>query len=162
MYILFTALEVACLFGAFYALTRCIKSLDDTHKAEFRIEKTGLALAAERHRIASCERELATMTRWLQKLEGKFNASQRDLGQRDAEERIADAHVQLISAPYCENYEIAQREGPTSKAAACECNYCKGRRAAKDAFRRGHARAGHLDPTWVKAHAGGQVDVEEN
>lgn len=162
MNILVTALSLVALVGCFLAYTRCEAQATDAHTYLMTVEKLLLGIRAERDRITTLEREIAALRRELRKLAGKFYADEREKGERDAEDQIADAHVQTISAPYCPNYELAQREGPFSDAAKCKCNYCGGRRAAKDAYRRGQARAGHLDPEWVKAHAGGQVDVEEN
>jgi len=35
----------------------------------------------------------------------------------------------------CENWEVAQREGPTSRAASCECAYCDAKREPKKRLR---------------------------
>lgn len=162
MNILLTCLSLVALLGCFLAYTRCQLVNDRVDEAETRINVSVFKLREERARVTTLERETDALRRELRKLGGKFYATQRELGEKDAEEQIADAHVQVISAPVCDNYVKAQQEGPRSQAAACQCAYCNGRRAAKDAFRRGQARAGHLDPSWVKAHAGGQVDVGEN
>lgn len=41
----------------------------------------------------------------------------------------------------CENWRTAQRDGPSSPAAGCECEYCNARRADR-AQRRANLRAG--------------------
>lgn len=162
MQILLTVLSFLALVGSALAGWRSQRHADSAWLSRQRSEELALKLQGERARVTVLERQSDSLLRELRSLSSKFYAAQRELGEDDAEKRIADAHVQTITAPYCSNYEIAQREGPTSKAAQCGCDYCGGRRAAKEAFRRGQARAGHLDPGWVKAHAGGQVDVEEN
>lgn len=43
--------------------------------------------------------------------------------------------------PACDNWTAAQREGPASAAAGCECQYCNAKRAER-AARRANLRAG--------------------
>jgi len=55
-----------------------------------------------------------------------------------------------LLAATCENWAVAQREGPTSSAARCDCSYCETRRAERE-----HVRA-QLVPKGPKPHDKGK------
>ena len=48
---------------------------------------------------------------------------------------IAAAVFPPVSTAVCENWGIAQREGPRSDAASCECDYCTERRKLREHVR---------------------------
>ncbi len=66
----------------------------------------------------------------IQRLEGKFHASQ-----RQQPEQVAPPVAPAPLMQPCENYLRAQKEGPRSAAAACECAYCETMRAQRRAQR---------------------------
>lgn len=152
---------VLCTGAVIAAVLKTQRYVDECHGWFLKSELTAAKLRAERDRVTVLERELDALRRQLQKLSGKFYAAQR------AQEEPADSNPTAITDPlalhpYCKNWGDAQHLGPTSDAAKCKCGYCELKREQRRAFRNQQAAAGHLDPTWVKAHAGGQVDAEEN
>lgn len=81
-------------------------------------------------RIAALEAELDVLAKQLQKLRGKLYA-----------DKTADQEklpIAIAETPACENWLIAQRDGPRSAAAKCECADCTRRRAEREAFRALH------------------------
>lgn len=96
-----------------------------------------------RGRLISNEAAIESLTAQLQKLRGQFHAFKVNV----EDTVIADYHLQpdphdairvpvpgvpgASTAPYCENYGLAQREGPRSEAASCECGYCVEMRARR-------------------------------
>lgn len=146
--------------GAALAFVWAREASREAHGWYLKAEAVGMKLRNERDRTTVLERDVEALRRELRKLSGKFYAMQRVVID-DNTDRIEEAHVQVSTAPYCPKYELAQRDGPYSDAAKCECNYCKGRRAAKEAFRNTQRAAGHLDPEWIKAHAGSVTDNGE-
>lgn len=153
MNILLTALSLVCLIGCFLAYTRAQKEADTAEAWRNNIETNALKLRTELPRLTAAEREIETLRRELRKLSGKFYASQRE------EIEIADTYASDPIATHnlvpCDNYAIAQREGPNSKAAKCECDYCTRRRKEKAEFKQRQAEKGHLDPRWIAAHTSG-------
>lgn len=86
-------------------------------------------LATMRGRVIALEGALEGLAAQHRKLAGKFHGTQ---GARRAEELDAELHVSTLEQrqtwPECENWHIAQIEGPRSNAALCECGYCAWRR----------------------------------
>lgn len=148
------AIQFAMLAAGYYWFALALRQADraGTH-ADSAFEEL-LRIKSERDRVTTLERELNALRLELRKLAGKFYAAQRE--QEETQTEIEnDKHVQTFSAPICANYERAQQEGPKSPAAACDCNYCKGRRASKEQFRERQRAAGHLNPQWVRDHSTG-------
>ena len=141
MDILFTALALACLVGCFLAVTHAAQHAERAHSHVHRAEGLALTLRAERDRLTVLERDTEALRRELRKLSGKFYASQREAendleAQRYFDRTAIPASVLPGNAPttaVCENYAAAQLEGPSSKAAKCECLYCMTRRNARAA-----------------------------
>lgn len=69
----------------------------------------------------------------LQKLEGRVYALQRHYAQDQEQlELTAPARAQV---PVCENWKLAQIDGPGSKAAECMCAFCENERAVRRTLR---------------------------
>lgn len=159
MHILLIALSGVALIGCFLAYTRAEAHADATHDYLSTAEKIALALRAERDRVTTLEREVDALRRELRKLSGKFYASLREDEPTVIDTVKNDNNEHVPVSLFCPNYGIAQKEGPQSKAAKCDCGYCSEMRARREAFRREQRRAGHLDPRWVRDHAAdGVVD----
>jgi len=173
MHITLTICSGVILAACIWVMQITTRAMETAIRSMQQAQNSSMSLRGERHRVTVLERELDALRRELRKVAGKFYASQRELidANQDDDRDLRDVSAvreggsgpeSAYRSPVCENYAAAQRDGPGSDAAKCDCNYCKGRRAAKESFRASQARLGHLDPTWVKAHAGGQVDVGEN
>lgn len=173
MHIMLTALSLIAFAAAVLVYLRCTHEADRCEAWRSNIESNALKLRADLPRITTLEREVEALRRELRKLSGKFYATQREeaggtftpgWGTPESDALAASRQQQLwktptplvhVEAPYCDQYEIAQREGPTSKAALCDCNYCRGRRLAKELFRERQREAGHLNPIWARDHSTG-------
>lgn len=107
---------IVCAVLAFRARNECV----DTENALRRYVG----------RIAALEAELEVVTKQLQKLRGKLYASK-----TADEEKL---QIEIANSPPCENWLIAQRDGPRSAAAKCECADCTRRRSEREAFRAQH------------------------
>lgn len=92
-------------------------------------------LRGERDRVAVIEREVDALRRELRKLSGRFYAAQRELVEEVADSNLQPLADPLALHPVCENYALAQTQGPRSDAAKCDCPYCHARREGKRAFR---------------------------
>lgn len=158
MDILLTALSLVAFVGCLLSLTSGNKQLARAHNFADAAETHFVALRSERDRLSTAEREIEALRRELRKLSGKFYATQREAnddaaaayydrtdyppnvfpreirnGRRAAPEPAgAVTPTQLV----CENWLLAQTEGPGSKPSQCECFYCmteRNRRAAEKA-----------------------------
>lgn len=141
MNILFTAIQLLLVFASFGAMWMAGRWADVALLARHNAADDIAKLKAERDRVTVLERDTEALRRELRKLSGKFYASQRDAendldAQRYYERTGIPASVLPGNAPttaVCENYAAAQLEGPSSKAAKCECLYCMTRRNARAA-----------------------------
>lgn len=98
-------------------------------------ERASKRLTDVRARMTDVETLLDSLYKSHKKLSGTYyRERRRDVRDDDGEEEIA-THVQANGAAACENYAIAQREGPTSRAAQCECDYCSARRVGRSIAR---------------------------
>lgn len=102
-----------------------------------------------RGRLIANEAAIETLAAQFRKLQGKFYKRQ----QQEREEEDVDEERDQFEAKQlgfegivCENWMIAKREGPNSKAATCECDYCNYQREA-----RRHARATLLPKNHLQA-----------
>lgn len=140
MEILLTALSLAALCGCFLAFTRTQRVADEASMWARSAEKSALALKSERDRITVLERELDALRRELRKLSGKFHASQREVPDdiQEAEFRRKQIDFVPYTAPLgvCENWLLAQRDGPRSEAASCDCEYCVAQREQRAQLRK--------------------------
>ena len=82
-------------------------------------------------RIAALEAELEVLQKQLQKLRGKLYATK-----ADEQERLTNEIARpFLGGVICENWKLAQRDGPRSAGAKCECDYCTAKRAEREALR---------------------------
>jgi outer membrane murein-binding lipoprotein Lpp len=79
-------------------------------------------------RLRTLEHEIENLDAQLHKLRGKIYASTRET------QTIEIAKAVSLETP-CDNWLAAKNEGPSSKAAKCECAYCDAQRRARTAFR---------------------------
>lgn len=123
---LFTALAVVAVLAAWLA-----------NGARVACERAARRMDAMRGRLIAVESSLDSLDRSHRKLSGKFYA---ELHRADgeAEERI-DAAVELDmrrgDGSICENFKVAQLEGPSSVAASCECDFCTRQRELRRALK---------------------------
>lgn len=138
MDILYTAIALVILTGCVLSLTRAERIYDRLREIRDDIEVTCAKIAEERSRLTGLERDVDALRRELRKVAGKFYASQREIEDEErewVENYEANVSQHAIPASICDNWTAAQREGPQSEAASCECAYCVGRRAERRAFR---------------------------
>jgi len=83
-------------------------------------------------RIAALESEHATIMSQIAKLRGKVYSLKPDPWPAGI---AAPAAAGGAGAAVCENYLTAQSQGPRSEAAACECDYCVGKREERSRLR---------------------------
>lgn len=137
--ILSTALSLFAFLGCLLAYTRAEREADRCCDLAREYEQHVLQIKNERNRISALERDTEVLRNSLRKVSGAFYASLREVDDEPCRacgtRALNDKHEHVFSAPVCENYAIAQREGPLHAAARCDCNYCQGRRAAKAEFR---------------------------
>lgn len=79
-------------------------------------------------RISALEHELAVVASHVHKLRQKIYSNK-------SEEKAIEIANAPEQAPACENYTTAQREGPRSQAAQCQCAFCEAKRIERDALR---------------------------
>ncbi|HZN25345.1 MAG TPA: hypothetical protein VFB75_14055 [Burkholderiales bacterium] len=121
----------------------CLRAADRAHGFYLKAEAQALALKAERDRVTVAERDTEALRRELRKLSGVFYAFKTKTEDELDEEldgnsfaiESAIACPTGIAGSICDNWSIAQRDGPRSEAASCECSYCVGRRAERRALR---------------------------
>jgi len=80
-------------------------------------------------RITALESEHATIMSQIAKLRGKVYAL------RPEPPFTPESQTTTFPSMVCENYAIAQSQGPQSKAAQCECDYCTRKRAERAQLR---------------------------
>jgi len=134
--ILFTAIALVALLGCFLAVTRTERTQERCKDYADTIEIAKHAALEDRHRVTSLERDVAALRRELRKLSGKFYATLAQIEDEPDDSAEVDefAGIQPLDAQ-CDNWTLAQRDGPTSDAAKCECVYCLSRRAERRALR---------------------------
>lgn len=99
-------------------------------------------LAVMRGQVAGMEAALAGLDAKHQKLAGRVYADEYWRGKRDEQPELQPLDPTTFrNLPECENWRTAQRDGPSSPAAGCECAYCNERRADR-AARRAKLRTG--------------------
>jgi len=99
-------------------------------RAGSRAESEARRLSVMRGRVLTMEAELEALTSQHRSLRGKFYASR---GQK--EETPHEDPATLENWEVCDNFQLAQRDGPRSPASACECAYCTDQRARRAAAR---------------------------
>lgn len=132
MHIILTVCSGLILVGTVLAWWRCVTWADAAAAAVRDCEAQALAFRSQTSRVLELERELATLTREVRKLSGKFYAMRREVEEAQEELQLPAPE----NAPVCENWQRAQDEGPRSAAAKCECDYCDLQRSKRAALRR--------------------------
>lgn len=135
MHIVLTAFAGFFLIGSIIAWWRAVHFSDRAADTAEEVQEACIALRTEAVRITATERELEALRRELRKLSGKFYASQREQPDDDPPPVSERDTAPPVVAPFCANYGQAQIEGPNSKAARCECDYCAEMRARRDLSR---------------------------
>jgi len=99
-------------------------------------------------RVIALEGALESLTAQHRRLSGKFHAAQAEHSETPPSADVGPEPAGLRKpAPYCENFQRGQLEGPMSEAASCECDYCtemRNRRRAMKAELLPAARAATL------------------
>ena len=113
--------------GSALALLGCIFCAALAFRARNECIDTETSLRRLIGRLAAVEAELEVVTKQQQKLRGKLYQSK-----TADEEKLP---IAISETPICENWQIAQRDGPRSAAAKCECADCTRRRAEREATR---------------------------
>lgn len=133
--VLSTVASVVAVFGAVVA-----------HAEAQRAHSSRVRLEAQRGKIVGLEHGVEALNAWIQRLQGRVN--------------YLSGHPSAVAAPtptpkpnvapfdVCENWLTACRDGPTSDAASCQCDYCTDARA-----RRARLRSELLPARGAEAHA---------
>jgi hypothetical protein len=77
-------------------------------------------------RLDGVETEIAALRSGLARVRGKVYAEPKPVLMQES---------MTFASDVCENWHIAQVDGPGSDAARCECDYCLGRRAIRESER---------------------------
>jgi hypothetical protein len=98
-------------------------------------------LAIMRGQVAGLEAAMMGFDEKFKKLAGRVYADEYWRGKSDRQPELQPSVAAGFDSVECGNWAIAQREGPTSEAARCECSYCEAKRADR-AARRAKLRTG--------------------
>jgi hypothetical protein len=132
----------------FYAV-RAAWSADEAEEAHKRTSREAGKLNAMAGRVIALESALESLAAQHRKLSGRFHAEKY---QRETAEVFEDPpSAQPIM---CDNWRMAQVEGPQSEFAKCACEYCQQRRYARDQLRLDLQRSSFADK--VKAVSRGK------
>lgn len=146
--VLFTGLCTAIL-GAFFAFVAWRHS-EAARNHHLLVDRALAKLLQLRGQIAGHDSALTSQLAQLQKLRGQFYALKAALEDPSPPPPPPPDSQQRLFAdtpPLCENWNLAQREGPLSPAARCDCNYCAEMRHRRDLARK------ELIPKTAAAHA---------
>ena len=116
---------------ALVALSCCVFCVAQCFGARNECAETETSLRRSLGRIAALEAEADVLAKQLHKLRGKLYADKSGTDEK-LQTEIARPFTQGI---VCENWSTAQRDGPRSDAAKCECDYCTAKRAEREATR---------------------------
>ena len=103
-------------------------------------ERAVRRVEAMRGRLITLEASVDSLDRSHRKLSGKFHAemhrSSGEMEERiDAAQQLDVNRQELAGVIACDNFKIAQIDGPTSPAASCECDYCTRQRELRRAIK---------------------------
>lgn len=132
--LLFTALSLCAAAAAILFAHLARESARKAEHSEHR-------LAIMRGQVAGLEASLMGLDAKHHKLAGRVYADEFWRGKREEQPELNPRLDPPDGVVACDNWAAAQREGPSSPAAGCECAYCNGRRAER-AARRAKLRAG--------------------
>jgi hypothetical protein len=116
-----TGFALICSLVAIACVYACFKSVKECDAIE-------RALRQAIGRIAALEHEQAVIASHVHKLRQKIYSTK-------SEEKAIEIANATATLATCENYSAAQREGPQSQAAKCDCAFCEAKRAERDALR---------------------------
>jgi hypothetical protein len=113
-----------------------------------------MRLAAQRGRVVTLEGASESLTARLAKVERRVGtlasnarSEAEEMGRATSRGGPPSVLIDVDDAEPCPNWSVAQRDGPSSEAAACQCPYCLAKRHQR-ALARGEALA-----SYPKAHA---------
>jgi hypothetical protein len=144
LFLSFDVLAVGCCL----ALARSVaQSANACHQHVMRI-------AAQRGRVVTLEGASESLTARLAKVERRVGtlasnarAEAEELGRATSLGGPPSVFLDVDDAEPCPNWSVAQRDGPSSDAAQCQCPYCLAKRHQR-ALARGEALS-----SYPKAHA---------
>lgn len=119
-----TLLVALSLFTAFCTACACWFAYVSAINAE-AAHDSALDVRKRTGKLDAAVEDIAALSKRLGKLAGRFYRELRD----DPVEPTPEP-ANIAGAP-CENWASAQREGPQSEAASCECTFCQASRAAR-------------------------------
>jgi len=129
---LFTGLYTALLIASAVCAWRTRRHADRAESAARKLEHA-------RGRLVSLESAFDSLERAHKKLSGRFYARRAETVDvehiQHQEEQAARALNDSGAFGICNNWRIAQVEGPFSEAAACECDFCVQTRQARAQIR---------------------------
>lgn len=125
------------LFAAAVAALMAVMARESAAKAAHSEHR----LAIQRGQVAGLEAALMGLDAKFQKLAGRVYADEYWRGKNDRQPELMPSAAAGLDSVECGNWAIAQREGPLSEAAKCECAYCEAKRADR-AARRAKLRVG--------------------
>lgn len=100
------------------------------------VSRTAKRLDTMRGRFIALEAAFDSLEASHRKLTGQFHAAKRELIAADEEREFQEeARGPLPDVTVCDNYKLAQLQGPMSEAASCECDYCLRKRSERAAIR---------------------------
>lgn len=142
----FVLLGLVILAACVAVWLRCLDLAQSANEDRKQVDRQLHAIRELTPRITAAEGTIESVRTQLRRLEGKFHA-EKWLRESEPDEQLPDEPRRDDLPPVCENYQLAQIDGPRSKAAACECRYCLEMR-----HRRSLAR-GFLVPKTVQGQA---------
>lgn len=134
-------LEVLFTVLSLCALVVCALLALDARESAIRAGQSEHRLSIMRGQVKGLEVGLTALDESHKKLAGRVYADQYWRGKRDEQPELTPSAFAGVDSVECGNWAIAQREGPLSEAAKCECSYCEAKRADR-ARRRASMRSG--------------------
>jgi len=134
MNILFAVFVLVCLTGSVACVFACFRHVEDVYELTAKLKVA----------LPGIEARLEQLQTQHKKLSGRFYAALQQL----EEDNLAGTDPPPTSASgydftaathamqACENYAVAQKHGPSSEAARCECVYCATKRLERDQARK--------------------------
>lgn len=132
MHTILTVCSLLLLIATMYAASVAIG-------AATRAGRTADRLRSAMATISGLEASTESLTQQLQKLRGTFYAFKAAVEEPqptvDYDESGNFYPPEPAPGQICENFRVAQLEGPTSPAAQCDCGYCAAMRQAREQLR---------------------------
>lgn len=129
-------MDAMLLTGSLLAALVCAWCAYDARSSARLAESEAHTLRASKGRIVGLEHGLENLHHQHRKLAGRVYANERfDVVDDNQEGSELVPIPELDGRVLCDNWKLAQVEGPQSRAAKCECQYCVAARAARSAAR---------------------------